>query len=255
MSNAPTSAEPVMLIAGGSGSIGRAVAAEALDRGWCVALHGRRAESLSGVAAALNSERVKPLAVDIAERDGVERLIEQAAAWAGRLDAVVDCVSAGPAGARISGLFSQTDPAAYGAWLELSVAYQQRLAHAALPWLRRQGGTFIAFVSDAGRYAAPRQSVLGAARAATIGFVRNLAVEVARDAIRVHCVSPSFVADSDSARRLATQSADRMRRAAERAGLGLPTPADIAPMVVFLCGEGARRITGQIISINGGVNA
>lgn len=255
MSTAPTSAAPVMLIAGGSGSIGRAVAAEAVQQGWRVALHGRRAETVSASVVGLDRECVKSLAVDITERDGVERLIEQASAWSQRLDAVVDCVSAGPAGARITGLFNDTDPAAYGAWLELSVAYQQRLAHAALPWLRRQGGTFIAFVSDAGRFAAPRQSVLGAARAATIGFVRNLAVEVARDAIRVHCISPSFVADSDSARRLATQNADRMRKAAERAGLGLPTPADIAPMVVFLCGDGARRITGQVISINGGMNA
>ncbi len=260
-STVPASEAPVMLIAGGSGSIGRAVAAEALRHGWNVALHGRRAESLAAVVAGLDHEqrlpheRVHPLAVDITVPAGIGQLVEQAAAWSGRLDAVVDCVSTGPAGARITGLFGDTDPGAYGAWLELSVAYQQRLAHAALPWLRRRGGTYIAFVSDAGRFAAPRQSILGAARAATIGFVRNLAVEVAREAVRVHCISPSFVADSDSARRLAAHNADRMRKAAERAGLGLPTPKDIAPIAVFLCGEGARRITGQIISINGGVNA
>jgi NAD(P)-dependent dehydrogenase (short-subunit alcohol dehydrogenase family) len=47
----------------------------------------------------------------------------------------------------------------------------------------------------------------------------------------------------------------RMETAAKRAGLGLPTPADIAPMTVFLCGPGAARITGQIISVNGGLNA
>ena len=47
----------------------------------------------------------------------------------------------------------------------------------------------------------------------------------------------------------------RAQTARERAGLGLPTPKDIAPMALFLCGPGARRITGQIISINGGLNA
>jgi NAD(P)-dependent dehydrogenase (short-subunit alcohol dehydrogenase family) len=82
-----------------------------------------------------------------------------------------------------------------------------------------------------------------------------MALDVARDGVRVHCVSPSFVADSESARRLAQQSVERMQRAQERAGLGLPTAADIAPLVMFLCGEGARKITGQIISVNGGLNA
>jgi 3-oxoacyl-[acyl-carrier protein] reductase len=46
-----------------------------------------------------------------------------------------------------------------------------------------------------------------------------------------------------------------MERARARAGLGLPKPADIAPLVLFLCGPGAQRITGQVISINGGMNA
>ena len=47
----------------------------------------------------------------------------------------------------------------------------------------------------------------------------------------------------------------RAGAARERAGLGLPTPADIAPLVLFLCGTGAVKITGQIISVNGGLNA
>jgi NAD(P)-dependent dehydrogenase (short-subunit alcohol dehydrogenase family) len=46
-----------------------------------------------------------------------------------------------------------------------------------------------------------------------------------------------------------------MERAEARAGLGLPSAADIAPLVLFLCSDGARKITGQVISINGGLNA
>jgi len=92
--------------------------------------------------------------------------------------------------------------------MDLSIVNFQHLAHAALPWLARQGGTLIAFVDD-----------------------------------------------TDGARRLAEVNADRMASARRRAGLGLPTPEDIAPLVLFLCGGGARRITGQVISVNGGVNA
>ena len=60
------------------------------------------------------------------------------------------------------------------------------------------------------------------------------------------------MAGSASAERLGSQ---RRARAAARAGLGLPTADDIAPAILFLCGDGARRMTGQVLSINGGLNA
>lgn len=234
-----------MLIAGASGSIGREVAAQALAGGWRVIAHGRDAAKLERLSEAT------PLAAPICNARDAATLVERAAAVHGRLDAVVDCVSMGPR-ARLAGRFADTEPEAYGAFCELSIAWVQRLAHAALPWLARQGGTFVAFASDAGKYATPRQALIGASRAAIMGFVRNLAVEVARDGVRVHCVSPSFVAGSDSAGRMASE---RMDTARKRAGLGLPTAADIAPLVLFLCGDGARRITGQVISVNGGLQA
>jgi NAD(P)-dependent dehydrogenase (short-subunit alcohol dehydrogenase family) len=266
---------PVILLAGGTGSIGRVIAAQALAAGWRVILHGRSTQSLEACAPQLDAESDKvrtnlsaltadadkaranlfALAADIHEPGAAEQLVNKAAAWAGRLDAVVDCISTRPAGARITGPFAETEPHGYGSLLELSVAHLERLARAALPWLKQHGGTLIAFASDAGRFAAPGQALVGASRAGIIGFVRNLAVEVARDGVRVHCISPSFVVGSESARRLSPQSARRMERAAARAGLGLPTPADIAPLALFLCGEGARKITGQVISINGGLNA
>jgi 3-oxoacyl-[acyl-carrier protein] reductase len=250
---------PVILLAGGTGSIGRVIAARALAAGWRVALHGRSTQSLDTCASQLSANEARSnllgFAADIREVGATEKLVERAAAWTGRLDAVVDCVSTGPAGARITGLFAETEPHGYSSLLDVSIVHLERLAHAALPWLKQRGGTLIAFASDAGRYAAPRLALIGASRAAIIGFVRNLAVEVARDAVRVHCISPSFVVGSDSARRLEQQISIRMERAEARAGLGLPTAADIAPLVLFLCSDDARKITGQVISINGGLNA
>ena len=166
---------------------------------------------------------------------------------------MVDCIVTGPPG--VIGSLAETDPNGYLGLAQLSIVNLQRLAHAALPWLRRQGGCLIAFASDAGRFAAPRQSLIGASRAAIMGFVRNLALEVARDKVRVHCISPSFVAETAAAAKLAAAHSNRLERAQQRAGLGLPTPADIAPLVLFLCSDAAKRITGQIISINGGLNA
>ena len=238
MTDAAPGAAPVMLVTGGTGSIGSAVAQRARAEGWRVITQGRGANA--------------DIALDASAPDAAARLVEAAAAIHGRLDAVVDCLSAGPAGFRLTGPFHATEPAGYDAFLGLSAGWFQRLAHAAWPHLAERGGTLIAFVSDAGKFAAPNQTIVGAARAAPIGFVRNLAVEAARDGIRAHCISPSFVAGSASAEQMGSQ---RMAKAQARAGLGLPTAEDIAPITVFLCGPGAARITGQVISVNGGLNA
>lgn len=241
----------VLLIAGGSGSIGSAIARLALAEGWTVALHGRNAEKLQDLIVTLAPiGPVDGFVADLWDDDAAEVLTAEVAEQYGRIDAVIDCTATGPQG--ITGLFPDTAPEAFGEFLNVSVGWVQRLAHAAYPYLSQQGGTLIAFVSDAGIYAAPRQTLIGAARAGTIGFIRNLAVEAARDGIRAHVISPSFVAGSESAARMGSE---RMAKAASRAGLGLPTAEDIAPLALFLCGEGARRITGQVVSINGGLNA
>lgn len=245
----------VMVIAGGTGSIGREIARQALEAGWRVVLCGR---SKARIAAAIETlERTKSdieaVDADVFLPSGAEVMIEKAGNCFGRIDAVIDCVTGGPVGA--TGYFAATDPNAYGGLLDHSVGHLQRLTHAALPWLVRDGGTLIAFASDAGRFAAPGQTVIGASRAAIMAFIRNLAVEVARDGVRAHCIAPTFVEGSESLTRTEARDARRIASARARAGLGLPGPADIAPLVLFLCGDGARKITGQVISVNGGLNA
>ena len=243
--------QKVLLIAGGSGSIGSAIARHALDQGWKVAVHGRSEDKVHALVAGLSDEGViDGFIADVWEDDAAETLVSEVVEQFGRLDAVIDCTATGPQG--ITGLFPDASPEVLTDFLGVSVGWFQRLAHAAYAFLAQDGGTLIAFVSDAGIFAAPRQALIGAARAGTIGFVRNLAVEAARDGIRVHAVSPSFVEGSDSARRMGSE---RMAKATRRAGLGLPTAADIAPLVLFLCSDGAARITGQVISVNGGLNA
>jgi len=244
---------PVMLIAGASGSVGSAVAREASAQGWAVIAHGRSEAKLAALAEQLRQAGpAETIALDVHHEEAAAELITQAASKFGRLDAVVDCVATGPGGVRLTGLFKQTEPAGYTPFMALSAAWFQRLAHAAYPHLAESSGTLIGFISDAGIFAAPNQTMVGAMRAAIIGFIRNLAVEAARDGIRAHCISPSYIEGSEVAKRIGTE---RMAKAAKRAGLGLPTAEDIAPITVFLCGPGARRITGQVISINGGLNA
>lgn len=244
---------PAMLIAGGSGSIGRALGGLAAAVGWRVAIHGRRAERVEAALADLPAEGHSGHVADFADGAVIAALVAEVAARHGRIDAVVDCSVGGPSG--IAGSFAETRPEVFTAFAGQSVVAFQRLAHAALPHLSARGGALVALVSDAGIFAAPRQTLIGAMRAATIGFVRNLALEVARDGVRVHAVSPSYVEQTGIAARLEAASAERMAKARKRAGLGLPNALDVARLALFLCGPDSARITGQVISINGGLNA
>lgn len=256
MSEASANHAPVMLIAGGSGSIGSELAAQALVVGWRVALHGRRAESVELACASLRQRfpdsAISGHCADFGAATAIAALVAEVGAEHGRIDAIVDCSVGGPRG--ITGLFAETDPEAFAEFAEHSVVALQRLAHAGLPWLRAVGGALVAVVSDAGIYAAPRQALIGAMRAASIGFVRNLARELAADGVRANAIAPSYVEGTAIVARLEAASAKRMERARQQAGLGLPTRADIARLALFLCGPDSARITGQIISINGGLN-
>ena len=248
----------VLFVTGGTGSIGAEIARQAVAGGWAVVVQGRSEASVTALLVSLRDSypdaSIEGVVADIASEGAVECLVDAAGKMFGRIDAVVDCLVTGPSAGGITGAFEKTNPEMYLSFVELSIVYLQRLARAVLPWLKTSGGCLVTFVSDAGLFPAPRQALIGAARAGAIGFVKNLATEVSRDGVRVHCISPSFVADTKVADMLKATAPDRFDAAARRAGLGLPTPADIAPMVVFLCGRGALKMTGQIISINGGLN-
>lgn len=243
----------VVLVTGASGAIGFEIAAQAAEAGATVAVHGSSADSVAKAVERLR-ERVTDAQIiaapaDFRSDDAIEVMVEMVAAEAGRIDAVIHCGITGASG--VAGPLAKADPANFGDHAALVLGSFQRLCFAALPHLAVRGGTIIGFASDAGKFASPRQAVIGAAFGGIMSFVRNLALEVSRQGVRVHCISSSFVADTP----VFEKHAARAGAAFDRAGLGLPTPKDIAPMALFLCGPGAAKITGQIISINGGLSA
>lgn len=242
-----------MLVTGATGAIGFEIAAQAAESGAIVAVHGSSDDSVAGAIARLRKRvpcaRVIAAPADFRVDGAIEAMVVQVASEAGQLDAVIHCAITGPGG--VAGPLGKTMPDNFGAHAALVLGSFQRLCFAALPYLSERGGTIIGFASDAGRFAAPRQSIIGAAFGGIMVFVRNLSLEVSRQGVRVHCLSPSFVADTA----VFAMHAARADAARERAGLGLPTPGDIAPLALFLCSPGASKITGQVISINGGLNA
>ncbi|BBX44750.1 SDR family oxidoreductase [Mycobacterium cookii] len=122
---------------------------------------------------------------------------------------------------------------------------------------RRRGGVIVNVASDAAKTATPGEALIGAAKAAIVMFTRTIAIEEKRFGIRANAMTPSLVHGTASTERITADgfSGKLFARAAQQAQLGVPTAEDIAALAVFLCGPAAARLTGQAISVNGGISA
>lgn len=131
-------------------------------------------------------------------------------------------------------------------------------ARAVLPRMMAQGGgAVICLASDAAKIATPGETVIGAAMAAIVMFCRGMAYEAKRSGVRVNCLTPSIVRGTPLYDRLMEDSFSRrlFGKAETMASLGVVEPDDLAAMVTFLAGPDGAKVTGQTISITGGVSA
>ncbi|PYE11688.1 NAD(P)-dependent dehydrogenase (short-subunit alcohol dehydrogenase family) [Williamsia limnetica] len=127
-----------------------------------------------------------------------------------------------------------------------------------LPQMRSQGGGVIVNVaSDAAKTATPGESVIGAAKAGIVMFTRTIAIEEKRHGIRANAMTPSLVHGTASTERITADgfSAKLFAKAAQQAHLGVPIAEDLGALAVFLCSPAAAKLTGQAISVNGGISA
>lgn len=116
--------------------------------------------------------------------------------------------------------------------------------------LRR--GRVINIASDAARVGTPREAVYAGAKAAVIGFSKSLAAEVAKYGITVNVVCPGST-DTPLLKDLLTQ--DQLDRRIKANPMGrIGRPEDIAAAVMFFAGQSSEYITGQVLSVNGGIS-
>lgn len=130
-------------------------------------------------------------------------------------------------------------------------------ARAVLPQMMAQGsGVILTVASDAGKVATPGEVVIGSAMAGIIMFSRSLANEVKRSKIRVNCLSPSIVRSTDFYEILMKDPfASRLFSKAESmASLGVVEADDLGPIAAFLASPAAAKISGQVMSVNGGIS-
>ena len=249
----------VFLVTGGTRGIGLEIAAQLLEGGAAVAICGRSAsrgqEALAEIVARRPNARCRFFPADLADPAACADLIASTRDKLGTISGLLNCADSILQGAR--GRFDALEPEYFAPAFQTAVLPTMNIVRAAIPALAEAGGgSIVTFASDSGKVAGPYQSMVGTTKAAIMMFTRSVALEVARHGINLNCVSPSYVRDTPIYDEIARSSGgERIRRAEARAGLGLPDARAVARLALFLCSPWAAHITGQVISINGGVTA
>jgi 3-oxoacyl-[acyl-carrier protein] reductase len=251
------------VVTGGSLGIGHAVAAELAAHGVDVVVIARNGERLKSAAAAIQAgapggnekARVIPIAADLSRGDEVERATRAARAALGRVDILVNNAGSSPA----SGLVDTPD-SVWQSSFDLKLMGYVRCARAFIPEMAaRKWGRVVNVIGLGGHQIVPRYVAGGAINAALLNVTKSLAKEYAVDGVTVNGVNPG----PTETPRLQTLWAQRAKAAgttveeiAKRSIATVPmgragTAEEVAAMVVFLCSEQARYISGTLVDVDG----
>jgi 2-hydroxycyclohexanecarboxyl-CoA dehydrogenase len=242
----------IALVTGGAGAIGAAVCARLAAAGHRVAVADLDAAAAEAISAGLGGEGHLGLAMDVADTDEVARGVAGVVDAAGPIDIVVNV-----AGWDRFVPFVDTTPEFWERVIAINYRGPLNTTHAVLPSMIERGrGRIVSVASDAARVGSSLESIYAGAKGAVVAFSKSVAREVARHGITVNVVCPGPT-DTPLIRSMADElgagerfvdslvKAIPMRR--------LATPDDIAPAVAFLASDDAGFITGQTLSVSGGL--
>ena len=242
---APAANGRCVLISGGDRGIGAAAARAFWQAGYRVAvLYHTHAEA----AAALEKELPGLLAVqcDVASRASCEVAFHTVEQAVGHVDVLVS-----NAGIAQQKLFTDITPEEWQHMLDVNLSGAFHLCQLALPgMIRRKAGRILTVSSMWGQTGGSCEVHYSAAKAGLIGLTKALAKEEGPSGITVNCVAPGVI-DTDM---MAAFTAEDKAALAEETPVGRLGSADeVAQLLVFLAGESAGYITGQVFGVNGGL--
>jgi len=229
--------EKLVLVAGGTGALGRAVTLSFLDELARVIVTYRRQEEFDALnkAAGANASSLEGHQVDVTDEAAVRRVIDGILAKSGRVDVLVNTVGAFAGGPTLW----ETDSKTFDQMLALNLRSGYVLCRAIVPVMLKQGSGVIANVSSrAAVDHAAGMAAYAASKAAAVAMIDSLAAELKGKGVRVNSILPSII-DTD-ANRKAMPGADFTK---------WPKPEDIARVILFLCSEEAGLIHGASVPV------
>ena len=238
----------VVLVTGAGRGMGQAIAERLAAEGARVAVTDVDLDSAQKTAAAFDG--AAGFRLDITDADEVSTRIEEIVAALGPIDALVN-----NAGWDRLAPFLETDEDLWDRVIDINLRGPIRMTKAVLPsMVERQGGRIVNISSDAGRVGSTGEAVYSACKAGIIGFGKTVAREVARHGITVNAICPGPTA-TPLLESMVGEGNDKLIDSLKR---GIPMrrlgePDDIAGAVAFIVSDDAGFITGQTLSVSGGL--
>ncbi|HVH24881.1 MAG TPA: 3-oxoacyl-ACP reductase family protein [Pseudonocardia sp.] len=236
----------VAIVTGAGQGIGRGIAVKLAAEGATVVVTDINEATAKETAGEIGGVG---LHTDVTSRESVEAMVEQVHRRFGRIDVLVN-----NAGWDKSGPFVESDPADWDRIIAINLYGVLHTSKAVLPIMAQQGfGSVVNLASDAGRVGSSGEAVYSAAKGGVIAFTKATAREMARHQVNVNCVCPG---PTDTAL-FASMGGDnpKLREALTKAipFRRLADPADLANAVAFFASDEAAYITGQTVSVSGGL--
>jgi len=233
------------IVTGGARGIGLEIAKQLAEGGARVVLVDVLAEDLKKAAGELGPDTLT-YAVDVTDETAVEKMIDEVAETCGRIDILIN-----NAGITRDDLLLRMTQDEWDAVLNVNLKGTFLMTkHAAKYMVRQRGGRIVNLASVSGLVGNPGQANYSASKAGVVGFTKTVARELARRNVCCNAVAPGFIK---------TRMTDVLpEKAKERALSAIPlgrmgTPNEVAAAVVFLAGDAASYITGQVLPVDGGM--
>ena len=238
----------VAIVTGGSRGIGRSIALGLAAEGSNVAICARGEEKLRETEAELEALGVKTYAMslDVTDPAALDTFVESTASELGGIDILVNNAGGSRPG---------DDDEAWQGVMDVNLMAAVRASRAVIPHMRQRGGGAIVHITSIFGRESGGAATYNAAKSAMTSHAKSLALQLAKEGIRVNSVAPGSVRFPGSSwdRRVQADPEAMERFVNENIAAGrFGTPEEIANAVVFLCSPAASWITGASINVDGG---
>ncbi len=243
-----------VIVTGGGGGIGGATCRRFAREGARVGVLDLNLDAAEQVAAAIRAEGAQALAqrCDITDRASVDAAVARTEAELGAIDVLVN-----NAGWDVFRPFTKTEPAQWDQLIAINLVGALHMHHAVLPrMVERRRGRIVNIASDAARVGSSGEAVYAACKGGIVAFSKTIAREHARHGINVNVVCPG---PTDTALfadyKLGAGNPEKLEEAFRRSiPLGrIGQPDDLPGAILFFASDDAAYITGQVISVSGGL--